>query len=502
MDVLHELITSLTVAEKSYFKRYASKLSDENSSTNYIQLFDAIAAQNEYDEAKLKKKFAKEKFVKQFSVAKNYLYKTIIKALRNFYEDANPQLQVKHLLLELSVLMDKGIYEQAYKVIRKGIQLSETYELFNDESEFLSKELYLLMNHYRPADKGRTADDVVTAQKQLNKRIENLLEYETLYQAQHRLITGNYQLRNETQQEAADKIFNHPLVQHEEYALSQQAKYYYHYIRTLHFSIFDKRKEFLTSSEKLTELCRASKRYAELDLRSYMNALNLLLEAAFFNADWALMKAALDELQQLPVSSERDKTAQFVYHSRFALVYYDQVKDSRAKSKLIDDAWTTIRKLEKKIPYHIRISLLVTYSSALMEMGEYAKALDWINLFRNKKKDEEARYDVQSILLTLQLIAHYELGNTLLVKNIVPNIARAIRNIGQQSQFEKVVLAFFNKLTSAKAITEKVFEETLKELDALKEGDILSRNRTTHDIFRVFIESKKRGKKYHEALSS
>ena len=69
------------MAEKSYFKRYASKLSDD-SSTNYVQLLDAIAAQEEYEEPALKKKFAKEKFVKQFSVAKTYLYKSIIKARR------------------------------------------------------------------------------------------------------------------------------------------------------------------------------------------------------------------------------------------------------------------------------------------------------------------------------------------------------------------------------------------------------------------------------------
>lgn len=501
MDVLHELIASLSVAEKSYFKRYAAKLSDEASSTHYIQLFDAISAQKDYDEAQLKRKFAREKFVKQFSVAKNYLYKAIIKALRNFYEEANPQQQVKHLLLELNILMDKGIYEQAYKVIQKGILIAEEYELFSDENEFLSKELYLLMNSYRQQQEGRTVETIVDAQRHLTRRMENLVEYESLYQQQHTLVTGNYQMRSEEQLNKANEVIVHSLLRRTENALSAQAKYYHFYIHALHCSVIDKRKEFLNSARLLVAHCRSSKRYYGLDLRSYMNALNLLLEACYFNAAWKDMKIALDELQMLPAKSDRDKTARFIYYSRFGLIYMDMMKDTKGKRLLIEEAWQTVRKLEQRIPFHIRISLLVTFSSALMEMGEYAKALDWISLYTQKKKSDESRYDVQSILLMMQLISHYELGDLLLVKNIVPNIARFIRKVGQQSNFEKVALSFFAKITSSKEVTTKVFEETLRELNALKEGDILHRNRTLHDIFRMFIESKKLGKKYHEMLN-
>ena len=59
-------------------------------------LFDAIAGQDEYDEEELKRRFRNEKFVRQFSVAKNYLYRLVMKSLRQFHaeETVESRLQV------------------------------------------------------------------------------------------------------------------------------------------------------------------------------------------------------------------------------------------------------------------------------------------------------------------------------------------------------------------------------------------------------------------------
>lgn len=501
MDVLHELVSNMSMAERSYFKRYAAKLGD-GGAANYIQLFDAIAAQKQYDEAAIKKKFAGQKFTKQLSVAKTYLYKTVLKALRNFYEEADVQSQLKNMLLELSVLMDKGIYVQARKVIAKGLALSTQFEMLGDKNEFLTAELYLLMNNYEQGLKDRAVDVVMEEHRRLSAQIRNLADYEYLYQKQHRLNKAIYQLRDKKDLQEYNAIFSHPLLSNPTQAISKRALYNFHFIRALHFSVTDNRADFLDETKQLVKVCTTAKYFNAFDLRSSMNALNLLLEAAYFNGEWAIMNKALKQLKDLKVRSERDKIALFIYYSRFALIYYDQQKNTKEKLKLISDARNAFAKYEQKIPYHVRISTMVTYCSALLEMGAYNEALDWVELYRQGKKEDVARFDSQAMLLMMQLIAHYELGNLLLVKNIVPNIARFIKKVGQQSNFEKVMLSFFNKLTSSKQAGIKVFEDTLNELNTLKEGDILNRNRTMHDIFRVFIESKKAGKKYHQFLSA
>lgn len=500
MDILYELIANMSMAERSYFKRYAGKLTD-NGSTNYIHLFDAIAAQSYYDESALKKKFARQKFVKQFSVAKTYLYKAIIKSLKNFNEEAGAQWQLRALQQELAVLLEKGLHAQANKVIEKGIKLSSNYELFSELDSFLNARVYLIMHGYCPVTDKDNVDAVMVKRRKVSAQMDNLLAFENLYQQQHQLNKAVYQVRDGSHLKQYELIFSNPLLDSKNKTLSVRAAYYFHFIRALHFSVTDRRIEFFGEAKQLVKVCLGHPHFTMFDVRSTMNALNLLLESAYFNADWGQMNKALQQLKQLIVKTERDKIAQFIYYSRFGLIYFDQKKDTKAKVKLIEEAWVMMQKYEQKIPYHIRVNVIVTYASAFLEMGEYSKALDWIELYRQGKKQDEARFDSQSILLMMQLIAHYELNNHLLVKNIVPNIARFIRKVGQQGNFEKALLAFFNKLTSSKLAAGKIFEETLAALNALNTGDILNRNRTMHDIFKAFIESKKAKKPYHKWLT-
>ena len=68
-NALFDLIKSLTPNEKSYFKKNAYK-QEKGGKNPYLQLFDAIDKQAEYDESKLLRKFAKHKMSKQFSTAK------------------------------------------------------------------------------------------------------------------------------------------------------------------------------------------------------------------------------------------------------------------------------------------------------------------------------------------------------------------------------------------------------------------------------------------------
>ena len=77
---LFRLIKSLTPNEKGYFKKF-SKIHVREGKNNYMMLFEAIDKQIEYDEKAIINKFSKEQFVKQFPVAKNYLYNLILKAL-------------------------------------------------------------------------------------------------------------------------------------------------------------------------------------------------------------------------------------------------------------------------------------------------------------------------------------------------------------------------------------------------------------------------------------
>ena len=83
-DSLFNLIKSLSKGEKQYFKKFSS-IHTGKENHYYMRLYDEIEKQTEngvYDEEKIKKTFAGEKFVKQLHVTKNYLFNAILRSLK------------------------------------------------------------------------------------------------------------------------------------------------------------------------------------------------------------------------------------------------------------------------------------------------------------------------------------------------------------------------------------------------------------------------------------
>lgn len=88
---IHELIHALSKTERRYVKLHAGFQQGDKS---YMRLFDAIAAQPTYNEAALKQALLHEPCMRNFSMAKQYLYEHIIDALKNYgaYKDAESEL--------------------------------------------------------------------------------------------------------------------------------------------------------------------------------------------------------------------------------------------------------------------------------------------------------------------------------------------------------------------------------------------------------------------------
>src|SRR5688572_33072384 len=104
---LFDLIKSLTPAEKGYFKKFVAK----GDGKKYLKLFDAINAQKEYDEEKLKKKFKKE--LSNLSAAKHYLFEMVLDATRAFQLNNSYSSQILRLTDQADLLYKRGLHEAA-----------------------------------------------------------------------------------------------------------------------------------------------------------------------------------------------------------------------------------------------------------------------------------------------------------------------------------------------------------------------------------------------------
>ncbi len=128
-DDLFRLIHSLTLVEKSYFKKFAGRHSPRDS--KYLQLFDAINSQEVFEEESLKRKF------KAYPSMKLYLFDIILKSLLVYTGDFEKQEELMREMLYGKILLRKGLFGKSLQYIEKALTVAREKELFWLEEEFL-----------------------------------------------------------------------------------------------------------------------------------------------------------------------------------------------------------------------------------------------------------------------------------------------------------------------------------------------------------------------------
>jgi len=212
-DPLFLLIKSLTFSEKGYFKKYYA-----SEGSNFFKLFDALNAQDEYDDEKLLKKFKGQSFIKNFSVAKSYLYDAVLRALRQYHSGKSVDAQVHEDTENLRILFHKHLYPQFEKLLRVTKILCYRCEMFEELLPILNLEnLYniQLALDLQPVNTERTSV--------LNK-LNNANEYNHVYSNVYDFIKLNDQWQDKGNVDKLNEIMKHPLFYDDGNAFTLRAK--------------------------------------------------------------------------------------------------------------------------------------------------------------------------------------------------------------------------------------------------------------------------------------
>lgn len=115
---LFQLVKSLEKNEVIYFKKEIKGFQNNPESTNYIILLDQIIKSKTDNEKEIKDRLPK-KIVKNYSRIKGYLFKQILKSLRRYHSEKDPKIIIYNHLIDIHLLLKKGLNTQAEKVLRK-----------------------------------------------------------------------------------------------------------------------------------------------------------------------------------------------------------------------------------------------------------------------------------------------------------------------------------------------------------------------------------------------
>lgn len=168
---LHRLILSLKKEEKRFFKLFTKK-QNQKEDIFYLKIFDYLDKLETVDRDKFKQKF---RDVKGLSGLQTYLYKLILKSLRNqpFYQDVDTVL--REGLADLEIFYKKELFVDSQEKLKELLELAKLHD-----KVFFLPMLYewwfILENtyfHYHDIDNSLLEENI----GKYTSTIENLNQY-------------------------------------------------------------------------------------------------------------------------------------------------------------------------------------------------------------------------------------------------------------------------------------------------------------------------------------
>lgn len=457
MDDLFVLIKSLSEADKKYFRQYASL---QGGNTNYLKLFNYIDSLDTYADEKIKTAFKGEAFIKQLSVAKNYLSEVILRTFRLSAEAETAETALQLLMLDIRFLMSKRCLSQVKKMLKRAQKLAEEQENFIILMNIYALQRNLLTEHKFEARENITFDIIAKDEEETITKLINVNTIYNIYCKSKNVVTSTRRtLTDKKVLEAFDNLFTHPLLQDEKYALSVRAKHWFW--STLHF-----KHVYNTEPEKDLDCClqhlklfQKESAFALSRPLSHLTVLNNLLEACRATNNIALAQLQLTNLKTIATNNKRESDGQKIYIAHHTMWLALRKNDL---SIAVEVATTEAKRLQEQLILK-KDSVIAQYTMiaiVFITAGKWNQASEIVNELLAIPKNG-IREDILDHAKLMQLILVVQAKQY----DIAANLHRNIRRSLSPYPFVNLLLDYYRDLLKQPSDIVAINQHYLKLLD-------------------------------------
>ena len=460
---LFNLIRSLTKSEKRYFKICYK------SDTVYSKLFDEIINQAEkgiYNEEKIKQKFKNEKFVKQLTYTKNYLYKLVSNSLIQFHSKDNIESYIYSLITSAKIFFRKSLFENYFKNIEKALLLAEKYERFGILLELIALQKHLI----RAKDlKKIKLSDLQRKEQNIFKMLNNISDLAKLYGA----LNMNVKRMNESSRKysiiAIEKILDHSLLSTEKNAMTVQAKDVFYDMK-----IF--KADFNNDiDEVIYFLLKKRENYINNEEIFKMNV-NFQLSTITYNlAAYYLEKGNVKEFEKYfnyykDIQAKDNITGLLndLDLNSLLLRFVFLKKNAEDFKKYSTSVLKYAKENEEKITKDYLLSIYFNIAVLQFDSGDFENSLNTLNILLNHRY-KNFRKDLITAGNLLSLFIHYELENFELLESLIRPLKRNSTLTGTQKTISTYLLKLINfRSTVNKKKQHELLNDFRSEIKKLK----------------------------------
>jgi hypothetical protein len=460
-DALFVLIKSLSKSEKRYFR-----LQPMAEDGQHRLLFDAMEKLSTYDEEKILKLLKGSPMVDALSIAKNRLYHTLLKSLASFHHKATARAEVMRLLQSIEVLYNRGLHEQADKLVNSALKIARKNELSALHLELNEWKERILEAMTVPAnERYELLNNNYTDTQAIVSSIQNEKEIACMKWSWFAGYYTNGQARESSEQENNERLLAEIKAKH---GISLEAQIKLLQLKGAVLLNAGKPKESLQSLMELFDVLKNNE-WKNIQDKSVLRS--ALANASVISTQLNNVKDATSYLSQLESCFEENENKSLLHST--ALTVFLLQKNSQAAHEYIQQHKEILSVPEGEFDNRMAH---VWFQSAVVcfIQQEFKESERFIQKLLQHIPASELVH-LQCIAQVFNLILHIELNNERYIPYALRNVQRFLVTRNKAFEGEKKILQFINEtLKKRKSIDEKEIWNWLeKELLDVKKSDPL-----------------------------
>ncbi len=436
---LYHLVQSLTMSEQRYFKLMLRQRIGKKGK-NYVMLFDAIAAHNEYDEQRIRKELKGQ--IKNFSATKLQLYHLLLGSLRLYHARTSGENILYEYLQNIEILFNRGLYRECRSMVKKAQKTAHLYENRLVGLELNNWEVRLMRE--------------MKYEHTTKKHLENLHRNEIGLLDQYRTISicrynankffwmhlHNAYVRSKQSAKKLRASLDFSLLHKKE--IPAIARIILYFTVSGYFISIGNHKKCYRYNKQLIALLE-SVAYPTIEIqRYYANALINMCITLRELKRFTELNQTLQKLSNLSVKNENLSIAisSFFYFMKGdILTYHGEFKKA---ATLMNEVIEYINKNKTKIDNATRqvLNYLIAYS--YFGDAQFSLSIEWTNRIMNQMKTDR-RFDVFLAARLLHILSHIEKGHYDVAAYLGKSYDREFLKNEKEYRIEKALIEFIRK---------------------------------------------------------
>jgi len=418
--------------------------------------------------------------------------------MRAYHSEETVEVQLHELMLDEAFLHSKGLYKQWEKVLQKAKQLAIDYELFPTLVTILTREKQNLLDNPSGDLKAANRESLREIRKVLDKMI-NEYEYLRLYDNIFTSYRENANIKDQKVFNALRDLLNTPLLQDLRKARCFTARKYFHLIHAVYHRLMGEWEPWRQHCKKIVELYEQHPERIKLDSVKYKVNLANYLVSCYYCSKYEEYEPMLEKIKALPRHSEYAESVIFkdVYH--LELLYYLNTGQLEKAEQLVPEITRGLCKYSKNISKARELAFYYNICILYFLKSDFDESLEWLERLLADKTD--VRKDQKLFGRLLQLILHFEIGNTMILDSLVRSAYRYLLKRKRVYSYERSLINFFKK--APYATSQRQWKDHCRDLQqklADLKQDPNAKNSVGIDELSIWLESKIAGQPLSELL--